>query len=551
MTLPRRGSMNLDFLIVVMDVVALGAALNLPLTFLGSQESLGGAVRGVLEASSPNSCTVMVVTQHVDHLSTLLQEVREAGHPLALFRVEGGVNTTHSDLPHLVSSARKVRQKSWCVTVVVVSDDPAFLASFAQKSRSGRLLVWESRLMLVTRLLSLPQVNTLLQRHWTFSMMNTMLINLNKDSARWEVYTHQPYTPTGSRVLLLAYWTPESGLIRARNASLFPEKFTNFHGAHVPVTALILPPFWKVIGRAPDGSIEYSGRDCLMMKSVARALNFTIVLLRSSNIDEVMARLEDGRAMIFAFRVMLIPQVLARVDHTYFIDRATFTFSMLKPTIISRWQNLYYPLQMELVYASGNQRVRATLKTRSSVLEIVGMLLGQGLLVTLFRDNSTRMLVVVWLVFAFIICTAYRGTLTAFLTVPKYPHRPETIEELATTGVGVRFTQNATRFLKYFEESKLSAYKSVSSRVEIVDSVMAGLQEVSENKIAFFHERYNTELYITQYFTDPDGISQFYVARQNVIPNYAAYMTPHDAPYKHSLDYWLLRIIEVSLTRLQ
>lgn len=48
--------------------------------------------------------------------------------------------------------------------------------------------------------------------------------------------------------------------------------------------------------------------------------------------------------MIFAFRVMLIPQVLARVDHTFFIDRATFTFSMVKPTIEHQWQSIYYPL---------------------------------------------------------------------------------------------------------------------------------------------------------------------------------------------------------------
>lgn len=59
------------------------------------------------------------------------------------------------------------------VMVVVLSDDPAFLAAFAEVSDHGRLMVWETRLLVVTRL-AIPHVRALLQDYWTFSMMNTM-----------------------------------------------------------------------------------------------------------------------------------------------------------------------------------------------------------------------------------------------------------------------------------------------------------------------------------------------------------------------------------------
>lgn len=36
--------------------------------------------------------------------------------------------------------------------------------------------------------------------------------------------------------------------------------------------------------------------------------------------------------------------------------------------------------------------------------------------------------------FAFIVGTAYRGNLTASLTAPKYPARPETLKELVSAG---------------------------------------------------------------------------------------------------------------------
>lgn len=62
----------------------------------------------------------------------------------------------------------------------------------------------------------------------------------------------------------------------------------SFHGATIPVTALILPPFWKVVDAAAEDSWSmYSGRDCLLMKALARSLNFTFHLDKSSNIDEV------------------------------------------------------------------------------------------------------------------------------------------------------------------------------------------------------------------------------------------------------------------------
>lgn len=64
-------------------------------------------------------------------------------------------------------------------------------------------------------------------------------------------------------------------------------------------------------------------------------------------------------------------------------------------------------------------------------LEVLGTLLGQNLSGYLPSSYSSRVLMVAWLVFAFMVGTFYRGNLTASLTLPKYPPRPETLEELA------------------------------------------------------------------------------------------------------------------------
>lgn len=65
--------------------------------------------------------------------------------------------------------------------------------------------------------------------------------------------------------------------------------------------------------------------------------------------------------------------------------------------------------------------------------DMTGMLLGQNLPRRLPNTSSTRVLVAAWLLSAFIIGSAYRGNLTASLTLPIYPPRPETLQELVDT----------------------------------------------------------------------------------------------------------------------
>lgn len=61
---------------------------------------------------------------------------------------------------------------------------------------------------------------------------------------------------------------------------------------------------------------------------------------------------------------------------------------------------------------------------------MTGILLGQSLLHWVPCTSPSRVLVAAWLAFALIIGSVYSGNLTASLTLPKYPPRPETLPEL-------------------------------------------------------------------------------------------------------------------------
>ncbi|KAG7162395.1 putative variant ionotropic glutamate receptor-like 6, partial [Homarus americanus] len=226
---------------------------------------LSQAVTAVLNATTETNCSSILFTDGVTYHTTIYEMWSQLVAPwgVAVFEVavDGqDANVTQAQLSRAVDEARQLRQVSWCVTVVVVSDDPAFLAAFAEWSLKGRLLVWSTRLLVVTRLPA-QEIRSLLKKHWCFSMMNTVMMKVQdlSQTIRCGVYLHLPYSPRGAKVVQVAQWSPLQGLVYTISLPLFPEKFSNFYGARVNVTALPYAPYWMTSGEG--NNTKHSGID--------------------------------------------------------------------------------------------------------------------------------------------------------------------------------------------------------------------------------------------------------------------------------------------------
>ena len=66
-----------------------------------------------------------------------------------------------------------------CAFVILISEDYTYLEALGEASLKARLLVWETRLIVITSL-SLNQVESLMISSWTFSHMNSILVNFEK-----------------------------------------------------------------------------------------------------------------------------------------------------------------------------------------------------------------------------------------------------------------------------------------------------------------------------------------------------------------------------------
>ncbi|XP_071535587.1 uncharacterized protein [Panulirus ornatus] len=143
-----------------------------------------GAVEAVFTRASHPRCSAILLTDGTTSTTTVYKNVEsQLWAPWGIGMFEVRMNDHNADkmqvqLSKVISEARKLRQVSWCVTVLVVSDDPAFLAAFAEWSLKGRLLVWSTRLLVITHL-PVPDLKAL---HGLLSSRNAMILTVNDAS---------------------------------------------------------------------------------------------------------------------------------------------------------------------------------------------------------------------------------------------------------------------------------------------------------------------------------------------------------------------------------
>ncbi|XP_071540574.1 probable glutamate receptor isoform X2 [Panulirus ornatus] len=271
-------------LLLILNAVAFPAVARLPRSY-GVGETLGvagGAVEAVLAREQPPYCSVILLTDGTTSATTVFTELggQEASGGMTMFEaatLTRDHNLTQAQLPLVFSQVRRLRQVSGCVTLVVVSDDPAFLTASAEWSLKGRLLTWSNKLLAVTRrpLQDLPHLYT------SFSMMNSMLIIVNASVAfpRCVMYVHLPYSPSGEvEVVRVGTWSSKHGLRIASRLPLFPDKFSKFlERPRLVVAAEEFQPHVsiKTTVERPGQTLSFAGPMERLLDLLAHSLNFT------------------------------------------------------------------------------------------------------------------------------------------------------------------------------------------------------------------------------------------------------------------------------------
>nr|XP_045624244.1 uncharacterized protein LOC123774158 [Procambarus clarkii] len=196
---------------------------------LSAPSAVPGVVEAVFSATLEPSSSVIFLTDGTTVASTLYTITDRLHVPGGVGVFEVAVNTsnfnqTESHLSRIIPDVKKLRQLSSHTTVSVISDDLAFLSAFFKWSLKSRLLVWSTRLLVVTRL----TLHHLQSHYAALSKMNAMLLVISDDIAtiRCKVYVHLPFRHEGTEPLLVASWRPRRGILLTSRLPLFPHKFS-------------------------------------------------------------------------------------------------------------------------------------------------------------------------------------------------------------------------------------------------------------------------------------------------------------------------------------
>lgn len=153
-------------------------------------------------------------------------------------------------------------------------------------------------------------------------------------------------------------------------------------------------------------------------------------------------------------------------------------------------------------------------------------------------------MVATWLIFAYVVVSVYNGNLTATLTVPAYPPRPETLSELVAVTQRLTMKSYLTGLCEVLLKSSSPIQNAVAQKMVVVSSTEEALQGVLTEREAYVDNNSFLRYTIAERFTRADGTSDLYLVRERVFPSYLGLLVPHDAPYTRNLDLWLQAIVE-------
>ncbi|XP_071535585.1 probable glutamate receptor [Panulirus ornatus] len=552
-------------------------------------DEVGEVVGAVLEAASEPRCSVILLTDGTIPPYAVFKVIDQLEAPwgVGMFEVTAGgqdANTTQAQLSRVIGEARKLRQMSWCVTVVVVSDDPAFLTAFAKLSLKGRLLVWSGRLLIVTRL----PILALHDLHRTFAERNAMLIIVDDTPAshRCSMYLHLPYSLPGSQPLLVASWTPHRGLALTTHLPLFPDKFSKFlQSPNLMVASEAFVSHRPVIikdPKAPGGKrLTFVGLMEKFINYISQGINFTYTYVRPSD-GTWGTKKDDG-----SWSGMMGMVSREEVD----VSVGPLTVSLLRAEVV----DFTYPLtiqNMKLLAGLGNPEVdpwgflmplrplvwAAILSTLvvvfTAMLLLSSFISGKIVFPTIPQSNVLitirvilqqdiseagrwwwyRLVLGVWMMMTLVLTRSYAGNLMSLLAVRHIPQPYQTLRDVLDDPSVTMIWQKGSANVQYMQSAQSGIYREVADLEKegrlIYRTVSQYPQTIDTLVKRGDHVLLLAGMGIKRQMArdlQQSGYCSLYGSREELLSRRFAMIGPMDSPLIPAMNKRILRVAEAGL----
>nr|XP_053632778.1 glutamate receptor ionotropic, delta-2-like [Cherax quadricarinatus] len=533
---------------------------------------VGAAARAVettleMHSGSDSRCSVIFFLDDVSSKTPFfieLMSLMQSSVGITLFevKVQAGDANLEVQFSWMISEAKRQRQESWCVTVVVISDDTVFLAAFAERSLKGHLLQWSTRLLVVTHL----PLQQLQQLHTTFSMTNSMLLIIQntENEVRCSIFIHLPFSPREAKALRIASWTAHHGLTLVTNLSLFPDKFSTFIEKPTLAVAVDQTHIREIQKRKKDDMMDY----------FAQSINFTYKYVHSRD-GSWYGLVEMVRDKEADFALGPFSLSAARAEMVDFMWPITVQYSrilggrglpevdpwgFLLPLDILVWVTVLMTLLVLLffmflvLWCLSHNNVNTHDNWKTDAFSLLRVLLQQDCLVSGSWWWKRLMFLLWMMMIGQVLIKSYSGNLMSSLAV-KYIRQPyQTLRDLLDDTSAIMIWHSQSTYLSHVFSQQSGIYRDVyeaGSNRRIMYQTLFQFFNITKTLVR--QGRYaivQIEILINMVISDDfshTGRCDFYTSRERLLPTIMASIAQKGSPLIPAFNKRILALTEAGL----
>jgi len=354
-------------------------------------------------------------------------------------------------------------------------EDTVFREFKTELARLSQLPIWNppGRFIVMSLNRNIPPDNYVPEEHklisrildelWEKDVVNSIVLvhNMDADTSRAtvDIHTWFPFTEDHcrgpvNRTVILDQCVVNSECQFVKNAKLFPDKMSNFHGCVLRASTYPHEPFIISKKKKYKNSTHYSeGLEISVLQKIASQLNFTVEYLpepesKNYKIPSLHEEVSKKQSDVGFAAASHSSHATDKRDYTIGYVRETVKWFGPIPKPVPHWKGLvilFTPLMWLLVlivyliastifwslaniHRSVNEHVSYK-NPAACFLQTFSVVLGEAVFV---RPQTwfVRSFFVVWVYYCLLINTAYQSSLISVLTQPRFEPPVDTVEKL-------------------------------------------------------------------------------------------------------------------------
>jgi hypothetical protein len=371
--------------------------------------------------------------------------------------------------------SERAKATAFVITLGKGEEDTVFSVFKSELDRLSYLPIWNPRGKFIVMSLNrnIPPANYVPEEHkliseifgelWEKEVVNSIVLVYNMDAdtsrATVDIHTWFPFSEDhcrepANRTVILDQCVVNSECQFVKNAKLFPDKMSNFHGCVLRASTFEQEPFTVSNTSKNSNVTQYSkGIEIGILRTIASKLNFTVEYLpepkrESYKIYTLYDEISKKQSEVGFGAAHRTPHADDHRDYTVGYFPETMKCFGPNPKPVPHWKGLvilFTPLMWLIVLivylivsiifwslANVHRSVNEHVSYKNPVvcfLLTFSIILGEAVFV---RPHSwyLRLFFVVWVYYCLLINTAYQSSLISVLSQPRFEPSVDTVEKL-------------------------------------------------------------------------------------------------------------------------